>query len=138
MTFKEFIEQLMYVVITCILPIITVYVTNFLKSKVSENADKIENEQLEKYIDSANEAISMAVISTSQTYVDSIKKAGKFDEAAQTEAKNMAVTKAKELITAEAKAAIETLYSDFDKYLDNAIESIVRESKTETKSATEI
>jgi len=132
MNFKEFIEQLMYAVITGILPIFTVYIVNLIKSKISENTSKLQNEQLEKYIEAANEAISLAVISTSQTYVDSIKKAGKFDETAQTEAKNMALTKAKELITEEAKEAIETIYSDFDEYLDNAIETVVRENKTGT------
>jgi len=74
MNFKEFIEQLMYAVITGILPIFTVYIVNLIKSKISENTSKLQNEQLEKYIEAANEAISLAVISTSQTYVDSIQK----------------------------------------------------------------
>ena len=137
MNFEELIQQVMYLVITGIMPIITVYIVNFLKSKIQENVKKIENDQMEKYINSETEAISIAVISISQTYVDAMKKAGKFDEAAQKEAKRMAIEKAKELITEDARKAIECLYSDFDKYLDSVIESIVRESKIEVKKESE-
>ena len=37
--------------------------------------------------------------------------------------------KAKALITEDSKAAIETLYSDFEAYLNDAIEELVRENK---------
>lgn len=133
MNFKEMIEQVMYTVITGILPVVTVFIVTYLKTKVKENTEKIKNDELQKYLDAATEAISIAVITISQTYVDSMKKAGTFDEAAQKEAKRMAIEKAKELITEDTRKAIEMLYSDFDKYLDAMIESIVRESKIEVK-----
>ena len=131
MSFKEVIEQVLYTVVTGILPIMTIFVVNYLRIKIKEHTGKIENDTLQKYIDSATEAISIAVIAISQTYVDSMKKAGKFDEEAQKEAKRMAIEKAKELITEDARKAIEQVYSDFDKFLDAMIESIVRESKIE-------
>lgn len=134
MNFKEMIEQVMYTVITGILPVVTVFIVTYLKTKVKENTEKIKNDELQKYLDAATEAISIAVITISQTYVDSMKKAGTFDEAAQKEAKRMAIEKAKELITEDTRKAIEMLYSDFDKYLDAMIESIVRESKIEVKN----
>ena len=131
MNFKEMIEQVLYTVITGILPVVTVFIVNYLRTKIKENTGKIENDTIQKYLDSAVEAISIAVTAISQTYVDSMKKAGKFDAAAQEEAKRMAIQKAKELITEDARKAVEAVYSDFDKFLDAMIESIVRESKIE-------
>lgn len=69
------------------------------------------------------------MLTVNQTYVDSLKKQGKFDEEAAKTAKQMAIDKAKALITEDSKAAIETLYSDFEAYLNDAIEELVRENK---------
>lgn len=131
MTFKEFIQQLMYLVITGILPFVTVYFANYVKSIIQKNSEKAENEQLQSLISYAGESISVAVMTVSQTYVDAMKKQGKFDAEAQAIAKQMAIDKAKELISKEMKSAIETVYTNFDAYLDNYIETIVRESKIE-------
>lgn len=131
MTFKEFIQQLMYLVITGILPFVTVYFANYVKSIIQKNSEKAENEQLQSLISYAGEAISVAVMTVSQTYVDTMKTQGKFDKEAQAIAKQMAIDKAKELISKEMKSAIETVYTNFDAYLDNYIETIVRESKIE-------
>lgn len=133
MTFKEFIQQLMYLVITGILPFVTVYFANYVKAIIQKNSEKVENEQIQSLINYAGEAISVAVMTVSQTYVDTMKTQGKFDKEAQAIAKQMAIDKAKELISKEMKSAIETVYSNFDAYLDNYIETIVRESKIEVK-----
>lgn len=133
MTFKEFIQQLMYLVITGILPFVTVYFANYVKAIIQKNSEKAENEQIQSLINYAGEAISVAVMTVSQTYVDTMKTQGKFDKEAQAIAKQMAIDKAKELISKEMKSAIETVYSNFDAYLDNYIETIVRESKIEVK-----
>lgn len=133
MTFKEFIQQLMYLVITGILPFVTVYFANFVKSIIQKNKDNIENEQVQNLIDYAGEAISVAVMTVSQTYVDTMKRQGKFDAEAQAIAKQMAIDKAKELISREMKSAIESVYTNFDAYLDNYIETVVRESKIDVK-----
>ena len=75
------------------------------------------------------ETVSKCVIATNQTYVETLKKQGKFDAEAAKTAKQMAIDKAKALITDDSKAAIETLYSDFEAYLNDAIEELVRENK---------
>lgn len=133
MTFNEFIQQLMYLVITGILPFVTVYFANFVKSIIQKNKDNIESEQVQNLIDYAGEAISVAVMTVSQTYVDTMKRQGKFDAEAQAIAKQMAIDKAKELISREMKSAIESVYTNFDAYLDNYIETVVRESKIDVK-----
>lgn len=133
MTFKEFIQQLMYLVITGILPFVTVYFANFVKSTIQKNSKNAENENIGSLINYAGEAISVAVMTVSQTYVDTMKRQGKFDAEAQAIAKQMAIDKAKELISREMKSAIESVYTNFDAYLDNYIETVVRESKIDVK-----
>lgn len=129
MDIKQGIQDVLYLIITGILPLLITYGILFLKVKIKEQEKNLENDQLVKYIDAATDAISKAVLTVNQTYVDSLKKQGKFDEEAAKTAKQMAIDKAKALITEESKTAIETLYSDFEAYLNDAIEELVRENK---------
>ncbi len=129
MDIKQNIQEILYLIITGIVPLLITYGIIFLKVKIKEQEKKLENDQLIKYIDAATDAISKSVLTVSQTYVDTLKKEGKFDAEAQKTAKQMAIDKAKTLITAESKAAIETLYTDFEAYLNDAIESLVKENK---------
>lgn len=129
MDIRKEIQDIIYLIITGIMPLLIVYATTYLKVKIKEYQAKLDNEQLNKYIDAATDAISKAVISVNQTYVDTLKKQGKFDAEAQATAKQMAIDKAKELITADSKAAIDSLYNDFETYLNDAIEALVRENK---------
>ncbi len=129
MDIKKEIQDILYLIITGIMPLLIVYVTTYLRVKIKEYQSNLDNDQLNKYIDAAMDAIEKAVISVNQTYVDTLKKQGKFDAEAQATAKQMAIDKAKELITADSKAAIDTLYNDFEAYLNNAIETLVRENK---------
>ena len=127
MNIKQGIQDVLYLIITGVLPLLITYGILFLKVKIKEQEKNLENDQLVKYIDAATDAISKAVLAVNQTYVDSLKKQGKFDEEAAKTAKQMAIDKA--LITEDSKAAIETLYSDFEAYLNDAIEELVRENK---------
>ncbi len=129
MDIKQGIQDVLYLIITGILPLLITYGILFLKVKIKEQEKNLENDQLVKYIDAATDAISKAVLTVNQTYVDSLKKQGKFDEEAAKTAKQMAIDKAKALITEDSKTAIETLYSDFEAYLNDAIEELVRENK---------
>lgn len=129
MDIKQGIQDVLYLIITGILPLLITYGILFLKVKIKEQEKQLENDQLVKYIDAATDAISKAVLTVNQTYVDTLKKQGKFDEEAAKTAKQMAIDKAKALITENSKEAIETLYSDFESYLNDAIEELVRENK---------
>ena len=77
----------------------------------------------------AGDAISLAVSTVSQTYVDSLKQSGNFGKDAQVTAKQMAIDKARAIISKEMRDAIETVYASFDSYLDSYIEGVVRVNK---------
>lgn len=129
MSTQEIIRTIIYIVITGILVPLTKYLITLLQVKAREITNGIQDEKAKDYLNSAVTAISNAVVSVNQTYVDSLKKAGKFDEAAQKEAKEKAIEVAKKLITENAREAIKQIYGDFDQYLDTTIEALVRENK---------
>lgn len=107
-------------------------VTNAKIDKVQKETKLKENELLNSYIDFAQEVITKAVITVSQTYVDSLKKSGKFDKEAQVKAKKYATEIAKNLISTEGEKAIKTIYKDYDNYVDSVIESTCKKLKDKT------
>ena len=129
MNWNEFLQNVLYAVIIAVVPLITRLAIVYINTKIQQRASEIENENLKKYINAATEAVSLAVLSVQQTYTDSLKAAGKFDKEAQKTAKKLAIEKAKTLITQEAKSYVEMLYGDFELWVDETIETLVRESK---------
>ena len=129
MDYKEFIHELLYIIATGILPILTVYIVTLLKAKIKESTTDLENEQLQNYIQAATDIIGSVVIEVNQTFTDSLKKAGKFTAESATEAKQMAIDKCNQLISEKSKDAITVVYNDFETYLNNQIEAMVRENK---------
>ena len=77
----------------CIIPllgILTAYAVAYLKAKKEEILAKIvtnktqeEKELMSKYLDMVEKTVTNCVMTTNQTYVDSLKQEGKFDADAQ-------------------------------------------------------
>lgn len=129
-------ENICYIIISGCGIALARYIVSLVNKRVDEiqvNTDLKKNEKLNQYVDLAQNAISNAVLSISQVYVDSLKASGSFTKEAQAEAKEKAMALAKQLITEESKNAIIILYGDFDSYLDSTLESIVRANKIEAK-----
>ncbi len=128
----EILKDILYVVVTGFGIVIAKYVIDFVNQKINEiqiSTEIKKHDKLNKYIDDAQQVISDVVLTVSQTYVESLKKSGEFNKEAQEEAKNKAMIMANELISKEAKEAINVLYGDFKVYLDVTIESVVNQNK---------
>lgn len=128
--FSNLLKDILYIVLTAIAPIVVTYFTKYVDAKIEEMTANIESEKIKKYIESVSDAISIAVTSVSQTYVDSLKASGQFDKEAQAKAKELAMDTARKLITQNAQDTIDMIYGDFNEYLESAIESYVRASRT--------
>ena len=129
---QNVLENICFIVISSCSVALAKYICTLINNKINElqiNEELKQYEKLNCYIDSAQDVISNAVLTVTQTYVESLKKAGNFNKEAQIEAKNMAMDIAHKLITENCKEAIITLYGDFDEYLDSAIESLVQCNK---------
>lgn len=129
MDWNKILMDVLFLVITVVLPVITRYVVVLVNAKIAEKTAKLEDENLKKYIDAATQAVSLAVLTVQQTYTDAMKAAGKFDKEAAKIAKEMALEKAKSIITEESRKYVEMLYGDFESWIDQSIETLVRESK---------
>lgn len=78
----ELLAQIMEIVVIPLLGILTAYVVKVVNAKLEETAASRKNELEKKYLDMLSDTISDCVIATTQTYVETLKKQGKFDEEA--------------------------------------------------------
>ena len=129
---EEVIRDILYILITGCGIAITKYIVDLVNKKINEiqvNTQISEYDQLNKYIDNAQDAIARVVLTLSQTVVDGLKKNNSFTKEAQEEVKQQAIDMAKKMITEETKNAIVEVYGDFEVFLDSCIESMVKENK---------
>lgn len=136
MTLEQLLQDLLYLVLTAAIPLCLKFLYSWVTTVVEEKTQNMDNAQLKEYINSAVQAVMKAVVSTYQTYVDSLKKQDLFDEEAQKKAFDMAKNAAMLMITEDVKAAVETVYGDFDAWIDNTIEQLVKANKDGTVEAT--
>lgn len=114
------------------IPILVAFLVKLLKVKAEQVTVKINNENLQQYLQEAIDSVLQAVTYTSQTYVDSLKMQGRFDVDAQKVAFATAKEVALALLTEDAKKMITDLYGDLNVWLDTKIEQTVKEQKTFT------
>ena len=134
MEIKEILNYVLYIIITVILPVVATYIVSLIKSKINEStivAEVTKNEEIDTIIKNALSDVMDAVLYVNQTYTDSLKSSGKFDEEAQKIAFNKAYAKAATLISDGAKQVISDLYGSFDRWLELKIEASVNMAKKE-------
>ena len=119
---NEILLNILSVVVTAIiLPLISMVggkLINWLSAK-------IKNEKAGSLIGTATEIVINAVKSVFQTYVDSLKKEGKFDKESQLIALNKAKDVAISQMTEEVKKFIRENYGDLDAWLNTQIEATI-------------
>ena len=125
----ELINQLFEIVIIPLLGALTIYAVKWINAKTKKLSKEIDNETLNKYLKMLSETITKCVVATNQTYVDTLKKQGKFDE----EAKKIAFQKTYEAVIAiindDAVEYLTAAVGDFETFLMESIEAEVNENK---------
>lgn len=132
---SDIIKELLMAVITVCVPILAGYFVKLINSWAdSAKADtaSTHGELIQGHLDEIARAIATAVSYTSQTYVDSLKAAGKFDKAAQKEALQKSLAAAMSILTPAATNFIEDTYGDIKAYILPLVEAEVRKQKLET------
>lgn len=124
----KFLEVLC-TVISVVLPIVAAVVVRLLLAKTTQVKAEITNENARNIMDEAYEAISTAVIYTSQTFVDALKQSGSFDVDKQKEALNIAVEKTYEMLSDTAITFIDNTYGDIEEWVITNIEKEVNLNK---------
>ena len=116
----------------CVIPllgVLTMYLVQYIKMKSQEIADKTDSELADKYIQMLTDTITTCVIATNQTYVESLKKQGKFDMDAQKAAFEMTYNAVINVLSNEDKDYLTNIYGDLSAYITNMIEAEVNRNK---------
>ena len=126
----ELITQIFEVCIIPLLGVLTTFLVRYINAKMKTLVDTISDEKQKKYIEMLNNTITDCVIATTQTYVDTLKKQGKFDKEAQEQAFLMTFNAVSDLLTEESKKYLNEVIEDLDLYIKQKIESEVNINKT--------
>jgi hypothetical protein len=86
MEWTNLLYQIAEVCLIPLLGVLTAYIVKFIKAKSIEIQDKIESDNIDKYVSMVAETIASCVIATNQTYVEALKKQNAFTAEAQKEA----------------------------------------------------
>lgn len=126
------IEMLSDIFEVCILPLLAVltgYAVQFIRAKSAETAARTENELAQKYINMIEKTITDVIIATNQTYTNSLKEQGKFDEEAQKIAFQKSFDAIMTILSEDAKEYIISTTGDINIYLTQMIEAEVSKNK---------
>lgn len=132
MEFPEMLNYILYVVMTVIFPVVAKYAVDLIRAKIKESniiEETTKNENVSKLIKEALDSVMDAVLYVNQTFTESLKNKGEFNEEAWEEARKKAYEAALKTISEESKNAVTMMYGSFDKWLQLKIESSVNKAK---------
>ena len=125
----EFITQIMEIVVIPLLGILTTYIVKYIQVKSAEITEKTDNAIVDKYTVMLADTITACVLATNQTYVEALKKQGKFDAEAQKVAFNMTLNAVMEILSDDAKKYLSEAFGDLNSYITSQIEASVNVNK---------
>lgn len=125
----ELLTQIFELVIIPLLGALTIYAVKWINAKSEEIKIKNDNEILDKYLSMLAETVTKCVIATNQTYVETLKKEGKFDAEAQKVAFEKTYTAVMEIISVDMVDYLTEAVGDFETFLMQSIEAEVNSNK---------
>ena len=125
MDWANVLKQIFELVVFLLLGIGTTYLIILINTKIKELKKQSDNDLEKKYLDMLNNTITDCVLATNQTYVNELKKQGKFDLDAQKIAFQKTYENVMALLTDEAKKYLTEALGDLQTYVNNKIEAEV-------------
>ena len=132
MDFQTLIPIIFQVCLIPLLAILTKYLVAWIQVKTKELTDTKDNEMFTKYMTLLSDTVINCVVTTNQTYVNTLKEQGKFDAEAQKEAFNKTYEAVMRILTDDAKKYLSEVLGDLDLYINTLIESQVSFQKQGT------
>ena len=129
MNWLDLINDIFQVCIIPLLGVLTTYVVKYIQVKMEEITTKTENEIMNKYLTMLASTITECVIATNQTYVEALKKEGKFDLEAQAKAFEMTKDAVMMILTDEAQRYLSAAVGDLNVFISQQIEAAVNVEK---------
>ena len=131
MTTIELINNIFNACIVPLLGVLTLFIIKLLEKKSQEIQETIDNDLVRKYVEMLIEIVTSCVITTKQTYVDTLKDKNAFDKEAQEEAFSQTYQNVMALLSDEAKRVLSEVYKDLPLLVNQLIEQKVAETKEE-------
>lgn len=129
MDWMNVLEQVFNVVLIPLLGVATTALVVFISAKTKELKKKYNNDLFSKYADMLEQTIISCVMATNQTYVETLKKEGKFDIEAQKIAFNKTFSAVITILSDDAYDYLSEAIGDLEEYITNRIEAQVNMSK---------
>ena len=129
MDWLNLLTQIFEVCIIPLLGILTTYIVKYIQVKSAEITEKTDNVIADKYTVMLADTITACVLATNQTYVEALKKQGKFDAEAQKVAFNMTLNAVMEILSEDAKKYLSEAFGDLNSYITSQIEASVNVNK---------
>lgn len=128
-------ENLGQILIPALITVITICIC-IMTSSVAKKAAESAPEKYQDIIYGLENIVSKAVVTTNQTFVNELKKQGKFDEEAMKEAFNRTYESIVQSLSQSFFEYIDEEGIDFDKLITNMIEPSVKWNKQSFEVAT--
>lgn len=125
----ELLNQLFEIVLIPLLGALTFYAVKWINAKAEHIKSTTDNELLDKYLQMLSETITKCVIATNQTYVETLKKEGSFDAAAQKVAFEKTYDAVMSILSLDLIDYLTEAMGDFETFLMQSIEAEVNFNK---------
>lgn len=126
---NEILSNILMMVLVAVVPTISAVIVSAIKNVTNSLVEKSKSEITDKILIEISDCAQSAVLYVSQTYVDTLKAAGTFDDAAQKKALAMALAALTGSLTQSAKDFIVENFGDLTTYLTGRIEAEVKRQK---------
>lgn len=127
------LNEAFQVIIPMITTLLAVWLIMGIRKVAKEASEKSSSELVDKltdkYFKMLETTVTNAVLATTQTYVEALKKENAFDKEAQEKAFNMTYEAVMKVLTDEAKRYLEAAVGDLELYTKNLIEATVKLTK---------
>lgn len=128
-------QEVLNIILSAVSIIVTGLASWGVSVLISWMNSKIKDQKLAGYLTSITQIVTDAVMNVFQSFVETLKTNGKFDEAAQKEAKDKALDIIMNQLTPELKDYISSNYGDIKEWISNKIESVIYGLKATNKIA---
>lgn len=125
----DIIAKIFEIVIFPLLSVGTIYLINLIRVKNQELKNKQNNELFTQYSNMLEKTIIDCVLATTQTYVEALKKEGKFDKEAQKKAFNLTYENVMKILSKDAEAFLRSAIGDLEAHITEKIEAEVKKNK---------
>ena len=129
MDWLEITEKVFDLAIFPVIAAAAAYFITWIKAKKQELEKKTKDETTKKYLDLLETTIIECVLATKQTYVETLKKEGRFDAEAQKIAFQHTYDAVLAVLTDDAQKYLTEAVKDLNAYITNKIEAQVGNTK---------